>query len=1190
MVNRLLARLLPALVLCGVLCAVPLHAQVVVSQVYGGGGNSGAPYNADYVELFNRGSEAVPLGGLSVQYASATGTGNLGAGSGQIVVLPAVTLEPGRYFLVGMAGGANGAPLPAPDAGGTINMSGSAGKVALVASQASLGCNGGSSPCSPEQLALILDLVGFGGANFFEGAGAAPALNNASAAFRADAGCVDSNHNAADFSSAAPAPRNGATPPAPCGGGGTPFASISDTSAAEGDAGTTPFFFTVSLNQPAGAGGVSVGYATADGTATLADGDYQAASGTATIAEGATSVTISVAVAGDTANEPDETFSVELSNAVGADLADAQGIGTILNDDVSTVAISALQGSGQLSPYDGMAVATTGIVTGRKNNGFFLQSAPGEDDGNPATSEGVFVFTSTTPPEAAAVGNRVLVQGTVDEYIPAADPHQLPLTEIVGASVVALSAGNALPAPVALTLDLPAANGGLDQLEPLEGMRVVVPSATVAAPTGGNVNEPQATATSNGRFAVVVTGTPRPFREPGIPVPNPDPLGSSATDIPRWDFNPELIAVNSTTLGAPAAEVAAGCLVTGGSLVGPLDYTFRRYTIYPEGALAVDCSAAGLPRPAPLPAPDDASFATWNLERFFDTSNDPATGEPLLTAAAFERRLAKASLAIRDYLHAPDVLGVTEVENLSTLQALAARINSDAVAAGDPDPAYGAHLLEGNDVGGIDVGFLVKGAEVAAGTPRVEVLDVVQHGAAQTLQNPDGSSSLLNDRPPLSLDGVVRFADGRSWPFTAIVVHQRSLNDVDSDETGSNGWLTLGQRVRAKRQAQADSLAALVQGMQAADPSRRIMVMGDFNAFEFNDGLVDALGTVTGLPSPDAATAVDGDGDDLVEPDLYNLTLLADPEERYSFVFDYQAQTLDHVLVNAAIVDAPDVAGLELAHARIAADFPETARNADDTPTRLTDHDPTLLRVRLAALRFADLSLAVEALAPTVEAGAPAEFSAVLANAGPDAAEFPGVGFVFDAVLPDLAVSAPAGWTCDAPAIDGDTTTVACSTSTLAAQDEAVFALAGTAPAALAGGELGVAAAATAQTEDPDPANNDADAAILVEDPLAGVPVLVNGVAMGGLSGAAGDALVYRIDVPAGARNLRVLSYGGSGDVTLLMANGRIPTGGDFDARSQRPGNNETIAIAVPAAGTWFIRVEGVRAFANVSLRASFAP
>src|SRR5690606_34818494 len=151
-----------------------------------------------------------------------------------------------------------------------------------------------------------------------------------------------------------------------------------------------------------------------------------------------------------------------------------------------------------------------------------------------------------------------------------ADPHQLPLTELVNASVTALSGGHALPAPAALTVELPNADDGLEQLERFEAMRVVVPSATVVAPTGGNVNETQATATSNGRVAVVVTGNARPCREPGIPVPNPDPLGSSATDIPRWDFNPELIAVNSTTIGAPAANVAAGCLITDGSLVGPL--------------------------------------------------------------------------------------------------------------------------------------------------------------------------------------------------------------------------------------------------------------------------------------------------------------------------------------------------------------------------------------------------------------------------------------------------------------------------------------------------------------------------------------------------------------------------------------------------------------------------------------------
>jgi len=93
----------------------PLYGQVVISQVYGGGGNSGAPFTHDYIELFNRGAAPVSLSGWSLQYASATGTGNLGATATQITELPAVTLNPGQYFLVQQAGSTSGAPLPTAD-------------------------------------------------------------------------------------------------------------------------------------------------------------------------------------------------------------------------------------------------------------------------------------------------------------------------------------------------------------------------------------------------------------------------------------------------------------------------------------------------------------------------------------------------------------------------------------------------------------------------------------------------------------------------------------------------------------------------------------------------------------------------------------------------------------------------------------------------------------------------------------------------------------------------------------------------------------------------------------------------------------------------------------------------------------------------------------------------------------------
>jgi len=183
-------------------------APITISQVYGGGGNSGAPLTHDFIELFNRSDVAQSLAGMSVQYASATGTGNLGANSGQLTELPDVTLEPGEYFLIQEAGGTTGVPLPQPDLvdGTPINMAAGSGKVALVTGLTTLGCNGGSAPCSDAQLARIIDLVGYGTANFFEGSAAAPTLSNSTAAFRDDAGATDTNENAVDFTAAAPSP------------------------------------------------------------------------------------------------------------------------------------------------------------------------------------------------------------------------------------------------------------------------------------------------------------------------------------------------------------------------------------------------------------------------------------------------------------------------------------------------------------------------------------------------------------------------------------------------------------------------------------------------------------------------------------------------------------------------------------------------------------------------------------------------------------------------------------------------------------------------------------------------------------------------------------------------------------------------------------------------------------------------
>lgn len=738
----------------------------------------------------------------------------------------------------------------------------------------------------------------------------------------------------------------------PQGGGPViPALNISDVTLAEGNPpGTTTFTFAVTLTASAGAGGVTFDIATADGTAqddnpATEDNDYVAQSlNGQSISAGSTGpYNFSVTVNRDTTTEPNETFFVNVTNITGANAGDVQGQGTINNDDVTLTPIHDIQGPGASSPIVGASVTTTGIVTGVKNNGFYIQEPEASVDADPATSEGIFVFTSGAPPVAAAIGNLVQVTATVVEFVPAADPLQPPLTELSSPTVVQLSTGNSLPAAIPLTATFPDPAGPHDQLERVEGMRVSVASLTVGGPTLGNVNEANATATSSGVFFGTVTGVPRAFREAGIQAPDPPPSGS-IPPIPRWDANPEIIRVDSDAqTGTTAIDVSTTAVVTG--LIGPLDYTFRHYTILPDAGATIGVTGGMTATAVTAPLSDEITIASYNLERFFDTVNDPGIGEPVLTATAFNNRLVKASLGIRNFLRTPDIVGIVEIENLTTLQALATQINNDAVTASQPNPNYMAYLIEGNDVGGIDVGFLVKTAFVTGTTPRVTVNGgvAIQELDASLFTNPDSSTETLHDRPPLRLDATVNFASGATFPVQVIVNHMRSLNGVDDLGTGSNGWPTAGARVRAKRLAQAVDLANFIQIRQTNNPNERMVLVGDFNFFEFNDGFVDSMSTVLGNPVPDNQTVVPGDGVDLVNP---NLTLLLDTLlQRYSFVFDGNAQTLDHAIVNNALIAATSARRVE--HPRINADFPETARNGTVSVERLADHDPLVVYLQV---------------------------------------------------------------------------------------------------------------------------------------------------------------------------------------------------------------------------------------------------
>jgi outer membrane protein OmpA-like peptidoglycan-associated protein len=484
-----------------------------------------------------------------------------------------------------------------------------------------------------------------------------------------------------------------------------------------------------------------------------------------------------------------------------------------------------------------------------------------------------------------------------------------------------------LPAAVPLSATFPDPAGPFDQLERLEGMRVGVPSLTVTAPGEGSIHEPSATATASGVFHGVVTGVPRPFREPGIRAPDAPPSGS-IPPIPRFDGNAESLRVDSDAAGQPIVDPATETVV---SVEGPLRYRDRYYTIAPTSPITA--AGGAVPVPVAPPGAGEYTLASLDLQRFYDDVDDPGIGEPVLTMVAFATRVEKASRAIRQFLRTPDIVAVQEVENLTALQVLASRVNADAVTAGDPDPGYVAFLVEGQAPSGLDGGFLVRTSPVSGSTPRVAVQAVVQELAGTLLVNPDSSTTLLWERPPLRLDAVVNGPSGLSQAIDVINVQFRARDGIDSIAAGTNGWATVGAEVRGRRHSQASDLAELVQTRQAADPTERIAVVGGFESFPFNDGFVDVLATLRGTPVPDDETAVPGDGADRVDPDLQ---LLEPDAPGYSVIDRGDAAATDHVVVNDDLEEK--AAGLQYAH--IAADFPGTDRNTALTATRVSDHDP----------------------------------------------------------------------------------------------------------------------------------------------------------------------------------------------------------------------------------------------------------
>ena len=908
-----------------------VSANLVVSQIYGGGGNAGATYTHDYIEIFNRGTSAVSLDGMSLQYASATGTGNFGANSGQLTELSG-SLAPGQHLLVQEASNAAvGLPLPTPDIvdDTAISMAAGAGKVALLTGQTTLGCNGGSAPCDPAALARIVDLVGYGNANFSEGS-PAPAISATLSDFRAEGGCVDTDNNAFNFAAATPNPRNTASPLHDCSGEFAP--SIASISPADGASGVPlDSDITITFSEP-----VNV------------TGDWFAISCTsslnhpAVVTGGPTTFTLNPSA--DFASL--ETCSVVVVGAQVTDQDTADPPDRVVGNpswSVTTAAplpptaeIHEIQGASHSSPLVGTSRTTTGIVTAKRTNGFYMQDPT--PDANDDTSDGILVFTSSAP--TVNVGDSVRVSGLVTEFRPGgATSANLTTTEITGPTIATLSTVNPLPATTVLGSGgrtLPTsiidddsfgafdpATDGIDFFETVEGMRVQVNNPVVVGPRN-----------SNGELFVLAddgAGVGVRTNRGGVLIRDlgPEPPG----DYVSGDFNPERIQFDDAT-GFPTPNAHVGDHFTGPG-VGVVDFDFGNYEVHLTSALTrVD---SGLTRETTdASTSNELSVATFNVENL--AGNE---GQAKYDALAAQ---------IVNNMRAPDVVSLEEIQdnNGATNDAVVdANVTLDRLVAAIQaagGPTYQWRQINpvddqdgGQPGGNIRVGFIFRTDRGLAfvdrpggGSTTPTAVVTGSDGKPQLSASPGRvdpvNSAWAASRKPLAAE--LMFRGERYFLIT------NHFNSKNGDNPLFGRFQPPVRTTEVQRHQQAGIVNGFVDSILAVDSTANVVVLGDINDFEFSQTMNILEGGV-----------------------LHALMSTLPPEERYSYVFEGNSQSLDHVVVSDGLFSRPF-------------EYDPVHANAEFFD-QLSDHDPQVARFLINT-------------APTASAGGPytvAEGSSVSVSA-----------------------------------------------------------------------------------------------------------------------------------------------------------------------------------------------------------------
>ncbi|WP_395360004.1 endonuclease/exonuclease/phosphatase family protein [Streptomyces sp. YH02] len=606
--------------------------------------------------------------------------------------------------------------------------------------------------------------------------------------------------------------------------------------------------------------------------------------------------------------------TVARSAAVSAVVAAALAAGLLAGstnaaaDDAAGVRIHDIQGTTRVSPLVGKQVTgVTGIVTGVRtygSRGFWIQDPEG--DANPATSEGLFVFTSSVP--TVAVGDAVSLNGTVTEYVPGGlNSGNQSLTQISKPVITVVSKGNAVPAPVTISswsvpdeyapegdaaagsingLTLDPETYALDYYESLEGTNVRIDSSRVVGATD-------------------------PYSELWVTVkPWENPTSRGGTVYGSYESqNTGRLQIQSLTPTAqqPFPKANVGDRLTG-TTEGPLDFNqFGGYTLTARTlGTVVD---RGLERESTdKQHKNELAVATYNVENL-----DPSDPQEKFDA------LAKA---VVDNLASPDILALEEIQdnngakNDGTVAAdqTVKKFTDAIVAAGGPAYEWRSVDPENNKDGGEPGGnirqvFLFNPERVSftdrAATEPTSATAVTGHKGHAALTVSPGridpaNSAWESSRKPLAGEFVFR---GRT-----VFVIANHFGSKGGDESLVSHHQPPVRSSEAKRLLQAQSVNGFVKQLLAVEKQADVLVVGDINDFEFS-------GTTKALTEGGA---------------LYPAVKSLPRGERYSYVFQGNSQVLDQILTS------PGVHHFEYDSVHINAEF------ADQD----SDHDPQVLRFR----------------------------------------------------------------------------------------------------------------------------------------------------------------------------------------------------------------------------------------------------